>query len=74
MLVCYRRFAEAIPYLTQVVEFQTTFLGHWLLGVAYRGVGQLDEAVASGEAAVELSSRHPWSLVEFALSLLRARL
>jgi adenylate cyclase len=68
VLIFYRRFAEAVPHLKQVIELQTTFLGQWLLGLAYRELGELHEAVAAGEAAVDVSSRHLWALAELAIT------
>ena len=64
VLISYRRYADALPHLEQVVELQATFLGQWLLGLAYGKLGEPEKAVPLLNEAIEDSGRHLWAMAE----------
>jgi serine/threonine-protein kinase len=52
-----------------VVELQpASFLGHLLLGTVYRGQSKYPEAITAAQSAIQISSRHPWAVVDLGLT------
>jgi serine/threonine-protein kinase len=63
------RYAEALPHLHRVVELQPALLlGHLLLGTVYRGQSKYAEAITAAQSATQISSRHPWAVVDLGLT------
>ncbi len=64
VLISFRRYADALPHLEQVVELQTTFLGQWLLGLVYGKLDEPEKAIRLLNEAIEISGSHLWAMVE----------
>lgn len=63
MYIHARQFEKAVRPLRRAIELQPSYyLAFWYAAVTYSFLGRHEDAIASMEAAVVLSGRHPWPL------------